>query len=976
MSLAYKVEELLALRDSVSESAVSIEKFADEDVIKEHVLRPSASASANFASRASSRSLRPPTVTIHNSTAPDKKPSPSPSFKRGKAEKLLKEHGSPPGLRVTAGGRIVPSDLAPLSSSRNTDTIRPQPLRVSMGINMPAQSQATNGTARVEVIGGQPVVFVGDRMFAIPVVNATNSTIPPEAPFWTEPTAKQGPNLSDSNTNGALFGVSHPSRTGSVSPFDGMSLSTLKAQQIMKKQELRSVEQTEVLQSNHQSEAWRTCMIEKKRGLIVELDALRKQIAAVDVDAKSSVPTSFIPESNLQGPVTSAPYMNTFEPPFPQAVCGYPAVNPYATLMMYQPQSYGPLPSFSSAESVPVINPITIAPHSPGSASRRSHAIEIKPPPSHDIKKQTASALDPKSPTYEPTQQLEMTKINHPPTPSPSKRSPWQDQEGLQSSLRERRGPWHRPSLSSIDTTDFFPTNAHEHSSTRLAPQVNENGLNTGETSGLPSTPEKHWPASPWNEGHSGHSRQKEPVSKLTSWPEAFGNPPSLASLRRSGTDQPSSSMLEGLPLAPMNMMNPNTKDNSPSRTRSEQRTTAEENWPFSRRAAVHVLSTYQEGYQAGYDHVGIPDSPEVLQGYIQGLLHFLADESKKRQAELSTRIPYTLSTGTLLPRGPAAELLPRDSAINMTFERNGLVAADQENLRSTGAVSLGDSRRVSGYGPQDSITIGLAQPRSRKDTRQDARQQVVLTAKQAPPGMSLEGAIKGFRQVEFSQAENGVFKGTIPYKESYLAGHIHTKYVLEEQLPNRGYSTSVDTKGMYATSGEVKAYGSHGDGRDTARSSANYRVPGLDGAMDDMSEMANDVGVQDESLTKDGQCVDRPAAPRLEEVTASCFGSTGGKGKQKMAGSPSKSSAAGKDNTTWSAGPTSGSPRRSGDQSPAKAKLEHVTNKFRRGKKEDGRAMSPEERVKRSEKWRARFQHLKRIETEEIEEYRKNNRV
>lgn len=34
MSLAYKVEELLALRDSVSESAVSIERFADEDVIK------------------------------------------------------------------------------------------------------------------------------------------------------------------------------------------------------------------------------------------------------------------------------------------------------------------------------------------------------------------------------------------------------------------------------------------------------------------------------------------------------------------------------------------------------------------------------------------------------------------------------------------------------------------------------------------------------------------------------------------------------------------------------------------------------------------------------------------------------------------------------------------------------------------------------------------------------------------------------
>lgn len=34
MAPAYKVEELLALRDSVSESAVSLDKFKDEDVIK------------------------------------------------------------------------------------------------------------------------------------------------------------------------------------------------------------------------------------------------------------------------------------------------------------------------------------------------------------------------------------------------------------------------------------------------------------------------------------------------------------------------------------------------------------------------------------------------------------------------------------------------------------------------------------------------------------------------------------------------------------------------------------------------------------------------------------------------------------------------------------------------------------------------------------------------------------------------------
>jgi hypothetical protein len=40
--MSYKVEELLALRDSVSESAVSIDRFADEDVIKGQLMMPTA----------------------------------------------------------------------------------------------------------------------------------------------------------------------------------------------------------------------------------------------------------------------------------------------------------------------------------------------------------------------------------------------------------------------------------------------------------------------------------------------------------------------------------------------------------------------------------------------------------------------------------------------------------------------------------------------------------------------------------------------------------------------------------------------------------------------------------------------------------------------------------------------------------------------------------------------------------------------
>jgi len=85
----------------------------------EHVLRPSASAqfsaSARDQAENQSSNLSQPFLGAPSAI---KRPSPSPSIKRNKAEKLLKEHGSPPGIRVTAGGRIVPTDLTPLTSPR------------------------------------------------------------------------------------------------------------------------------------------------------------------------------------------------------------------------------------------------------------------------------------------------------------------------------------------------------------------------------------------------------------------------------------------------------------------------------------------------------------------------------------------------------------------------------------------------------------------------------------------------------------------------------------------------------------------------------------------------------------------------------------------------------------------------------------------------------------------------------------------
>jgi hypothetical protein len=44
--------------------------------------------------------------------------SPTPSLRKSKIQALVKDHGSPQHVRVTAGGRIVPSELSPLCHPR------------------------------------------------------------------------------------------------------------------------------------------------------------------------------------------------------------------------------------------------------------------------------------------------------------------------------------------------------------------------------------------------------------------------------------------------------------------------------------------------------------------------------------------------------------------------------------------------------------------------------------------------------------------------------------------------------------------------------------------------------------------------------------------------------------------------------------------------------------------------------------------
>ncbi|KAF9740776.1 hypothetical protein PMIN06_003178 [Paraphaeosphaeria minitans] len=972
--MSYKVEELLALRDSVSESAVSIEQFADEDVIKEHVLRPS--ASATLAARSSTKSLRYSATPALAPAAPVKKPSPSPSIKRGKAERLLKEHGSPPGMRVTAGGRIVPSDQPPVLNDRfiNNDFKPPAVRGIPLTNVMSAQSRLENNNVpRLEVVGNQPVLYVGDRVYALPALEATNSgasslvsTSLESAPKLAEPV----PGLSARNS---LTGPSlAPQRVSTPSPLSGLDVSALKAQQTLKKQELRTVEQTEVLQASHQTEAWRASVIEKKRILIIELDALRKQITALEVTENNNAPpvqsTTF---SRSLGPVSVSlplpPFVPQFHQPMPSPLYGFPGTPSYPSMMMFPP-SFGGYAGMPATEPTPFMQNPVQPPQSPSSASRRSHAIQIKPPPEEN-KKQVSSALDPKSPTYEPTTKAATTgKDAVPPTPSPAKRSPARINSDHESDLPGNRSLSQKPSLSSIDTTDFFPTNTHEHSSTRVAPQVHDS---RSTTSVVPSTPEKNWPASPWNEGNSSRSGHKT-VAKLTSWPEAFGKKSSSGSLQQLAAAPTSATVQERMPPFSVEPMKPACSGNTSGRKTTDQRFSTEDTWPLIGSKPVnHVPSTYQEGFQAGYDHVGIPDSPDVLKGYIQGLVQFLHDEDKRgRNNSL---------------RGLVASSQPHDSAISMTFNRPDALVGGQENIRSARVNATMEMRKESAYHTPESPFMYTLSNNAAQDQR----------TRNPTPNMYMSSTgtfnrdSPAYQQNAFPSTQNGIVtkepdRGSMSRADATKLGHAYRQFS-GNQFTNRthGPPTSLQWYNQTAQDFEMTASGA-GDSS-FARPMANQRASGLDGAIDDLVEMIVDTNITEQQQNKTQppnqplaagghRQVDAPGSSAHVEEEASCFRPSTSKGKQKTTSSPAKAGA-GERSDARGPSPTNtpGSPKKSGEHSPAKAKLEQVTNKFRR-KKKDARNLSPEQKKERARKWRERFGQLREDDAKTVHDYKQSH--
>jgi hypothetical protein len=835
------------------------------------------------------------------------------------------------------------------------NNFKPQPLvGVDMDNTMSSQTQSDINnilsSSQVQVIGTQAVIRVGDRVYALP---AFESGFPMQAETASGfDSAKQGTTSDKLPTQVRLSSAPLPSqRCSTQSPFPGADVQTLEAQWSAKKEELRYVEQTEVLQADHQPPTWRTGIIAKKKSLILEIDSLRKQITAAKEVEESKGDVS-LPQSSGLTTAAAVTAPSVFVPQLPQSLTpavysniGGPinltAPSPYQPMMIYQPfagaqafptdvqqfgrdgQLFAPGENgFNGNQISKTLGQGTNAAQSPGSVARRSHAVPIKKP--DEAKKPTAtiSILDPKSPTYEPVMksngQTDSAKAIAPPTPSPVKESPLRSTEvdSAKSHKHKERAISQQPSLSSIDTTDFFPTNTHEHSTTRVAPSKLSK-QSSRENTAAPTTPEKSWPNGPWNPSSERQANRAGPnglndsALKLTSWPEAFGKHSSIPSgINGAITESGSSSAL--------------------LRQNSAQYTGSNLNWPpIPSKPVSYVPSTYQEGYQAGWDHRTLPDSVEVLEGFADGIKAYLKEKKLRDKREHNGNIglyagqnEYDTSSARSSLRGYLSGATLHDSASSLT-----------ENFRyaKVNAMSSGTQRQC-GFSPKGD----------------DSERPVAYT-------LYNEASRKSPIYGKQSNEERG-------RPELAQSGLGFPRQFSGNQIQTRAYGTPVTLQRHVPAVKEYPPGFSNDRGSQSARPGTHQRFSGLDGAMDDLSGLVVDKHTNEKSANESA------------DGLGCGFKAPLSKGKQpKVPSSPTKPA---QGNGKYSSSPSKGpsSPKKSGEHSPAKAKLESVTNKLRRPRKDDPRTMSPEEKQVRSDKWRRRFQHIKAKEAKEISDYLRDN--
>lgn len=250
--------------------------------------------------------------------------SPTPSIRKTKIEALVKHHGSPQHVRVTAGGRIVPSEQSPLCHPRfGYSAIKSNGALIKVAPNHVGQAQWINTTQDgyvaqdvngrlCQIVNGMVMPLNeenGEVRLYVPAPNL-NITQPIPGTSMGAPATAEQHGLAEKHTSD-----SQPATASAPQPTIATQQKALEGEYSNLEQELKDLNKTEVLHGGTMTKAAKDNLFTKRRELVTNMDRVRKSLKSLkEMHQDAQVPTS--PKA-MRGPRSMSPQMDRL-PPFLQ----------------------------------------------------------------------------------------------------------------------------------------------------------------------------------------------------------------------------------------------------------------------------------------------------------------------------------------------------------------------------------------------------------------------------------------------------------------------------------------------------------------------------------------------------------------------------------------------------------------------------------------------------------------------------------
>ncbi|KAM0713298.1 hypothetical protein Q7P35_000750 [Cladosporium inversicolor] len=227
--------------------------------------------------------------------------SPTPSIRKSKIEALVKHHGSPQHVRVTAGGRIVPSEQSPLCHPRfGYSAIKSNGTLIKVAPNHVGKTQQWISTTQdgyvaqdesghlCQIVNGMILPLNEENGAVRLYVPAPNLNITQRGPSAGTPLAFQDSvthGLHPDDSRGALPTAAQPTATAQKNALE-LEYSKLE-------KELKDLDKTEVLHGSTMAQTAKDALFTKRRELVTGLDRVRKSLKSLkELSQSSQVPTS------------------------------------------------------------------------------------------------------------------------------------------------------------------------------------------------------------------------------------------------------------------------------------------------------------------------------------------------------------------------------------------------------------------------------------------------------------------------------------------------------------------------------------------------------------------------------------------------------------------------------------------------------------------------------------------------------------